>query len=321
MSVPRLELLTPPGRGGIASLRLTAVAHRPSPLQGAQGQPRPWPAAGQVRHVRWMHGGDLVDDCVVIGRGEGVEVHVHGGAGVVQRLAASLALPLSEASSAPLGAPSGVREARAQASARWGWMARLAAEVASAEASGHLPAQVQRQVREALERAPLGARLARPPAIRLVGRANAGKSTLFNALLAEGRALVSSEAGTTRDAVGVRWQLAGVRVGLADTAGVDGVVHGDGADVLVRVRNPGQEHAPLVGGSGHVLRVCTHGDRVEVEPRPGELLVSGRTGAGVDDLREALVEALGLAGEAADDVRAPLDEAFVRRLRAVLDLG
>ncbi len=63
-------------------------------------------------------------------------------------------------------------------------------------------------------RAREGARLA------IVGRPNVGKSSLFNALLGEDRAIVTALPGTTRDAVSERLELSGIPVRLVDTAGM-----------------------------------------------------------------------------------------------------
>ena len=54
----------------------------------------------------------------------------------------------------------------------------------------------------------------------IVGRPNAGKSTLFNALLGYERAIVTDIPGTTRDTVEERATLGGVVLRLADTAGL-----------------------------------------------------------------------------------------------------
>ncbi len=54
----------------------------------------------------------------------------------------------------------------------------------------------------------------------LIGRPNAGKSTLLNALLREERALVSDIPGTTRDTIEEVWECAGVRYRFIDTAGL-----------------------------------------------------------------------------------------------------
>ncbi|MGA2082313.1 MAG: tRNA modification GTPase [Holophaga sp.] len=56
--------------------------------------------------------------------------------------------------------------------------------------------------------------------IALVGRPNAGKSTLFNALAGADRAIVTEHPGTTRDVLEVRAQWAGLPLYLFDTAGL-----------------------------------------------------------------------------------------------------
>lgn len=58
------------------------------------------------------------------------------------------------------------------------------------------------------------------PRIVLVGRPNAGKSSLFNALLCRYRAIVHHEPGTTRDVIEEQVVLNGQRWALVDTAGV-----------------------------------------------------------------------------------------------------
>ncbi|GGY46459.1 tRNA uridine-5-carboxymethylaminomethyl(34) synthesis GTPase MnmE [Parvularcula lutaonensis] len=56
--------------------------------------------------------------------------------------------------------------------------------------------------------------------VALLGPPNAGKSTLFNALVREDRAIVSDEAGTTRDIVSHRVEIGGHLVTFLDMAGV-----------------------------------------------------------------------------------------------------
>lgn len=66
-----------------------------------------------------------------------------------------------------------------------------------------------------------GARIVREGLhVALCGRPNAGKSTLFNALLGEERAIVTDIPGTTRDVLEGSFSLDGVRVVLQDTAGL-----------------------------------------------------------------------------------------------------
>jgi GTP-binding protein len=56
--------------------------------------------------------------------------------------------------------------------------------------------------------------------LAIVGRPNVGKSSLFNRLVGEERALVSPAPGTTRDPVGGRFEHAGVTYRVVDTAGI-----------------------------------------------------------------------------------------------------
>src|SRR5215469_2183738 len=59
-----------------------------------------------------------------------------------------------------------------------------------------------------------------PLRIAIVGRPNAGKSTLVNRLIGEERLLTGPEAGITRDAIPVDWEWQGRRIRLVDTAGL-----------------------------------------------------------------------------------------------------
>lgn len=56
--------------------------------------------------------------------------------------------------------------------------------------------------------------------LAIIGRPNAGKSTLMNALLKQERVLTGPEAGLTRDAIAVDWQWQGKPIKLVDTAGL-----------------------------------------------------------------------------------------------------
>ncbi len=60
----------------------------------------------------------------------------------------------------------------------------------------------------------------KPLKIAIVGRPNAGKSTLVNALLQDNRVMVGPEAGITRDAIAVDWEYEGLKIKLVDTAGL-----------------------------------------------------------------------------------------------------
>ncbi|WP_439534821.1 ribosome biogenesis GTPase Der [Polymorphobacter sp.] len=59
-----------------------------------------------------------------------------------------------------------------------------------------------------------------PLKLAVVGRPNAGKSTLINTLLGEARLVVGPEAGITRDSIAVDWDWGDQKVRLVDTAGL-----------------------------------------------------------------------------------------------------
>ena len=85
------------------------------------------------------------------------------------------------------------------------------------------------QARDEMKRlaatADAGLRIREGVAIAVVGRPNVGKSSLFNALLRDARALVSPEPGTTRDRIEETAALEGVPVRLMDTAGLRDTPH------------------------------------------------------------------------------------------------
>ena len=62
--------------------------------------------------------------------------------------------------------------------------------------------------------------LTHPIAVAILGRPNAGKSSLINALLRDRRAIVSEFPGTTRDAVDIEYEREGKRFLFIDTAGI-----------------------------------------------------------------------------------------------------
>ena len=72
---------------------------------------------------------------------------------------------------------------------------------------------------EAIEEAKAAAKV-KPIRLAIVGRPNAGKSTLINQILGEERMLVGPEAGITRDSVTLSWEWEGREVRLVDTAGL-----------------------------------------------------------------------------------------------------
>ncbi|MEI8346107.1 MAG: GTPase [Pseudomonadota bacterium] len=64
------------------------------------------------------------------------------------------------------------------------------------------------------------------PTVLLVGQVNAGKSSLFNAILRQNRSIVSPESGTTRDYVSEYFTYHGINFRLIDTAGIREAIGG-----------------------------------------------------------------------------------------------
>lgn len=156
----------------------------------------------------------------------------------------------------------------------------------------------------------------------LAGRPNVGKSSLLNRLAGEERAIVTAVPGTTRDALRETILIEGVPIVIVDTAGlresrdeverlgIERTRHEMArADVLLAVvEAPGgigeQDRALLAQLPEEGVRIYVF-NKVDLTPdvapgrragRPDEVWVSAKTGAGLDTLRHALLEAVGWTG-------------------------
>ncbi len=152
------------------------------------------------------------------------------------------------------------------------------------------------EMRDVLVAAPAAGRLREGLEFVILGLPNAGKSTLLNALAGAEVAIVSDSPGTTRDAVGVRLDLAGVAVHVTDTAGVRDtldVVEAEGvkralaraaaADLVIAVAAaPEARFAPVPAGV-EAVRVVTKADLLSSGISDG-LAVSALSGGGMPEL-------------------------------------
>jgi tRNA modification GTPase len=175
----------------------------------------------------------------------------------------------------------------------------------------------------------------------LAGAPNTGKSSLFNAIAARDAAIVSPRPGTTRDAIEVMIDLAGMPVILTDTAGLR-VEAGDeieeigmartkreldGADVVVWVSAPDITESHRPAAAVPVLRVHNKSDLLQHSGPDRQypekaLLVSSRTCAGLPEMLASLTELVKREFRYAEDsviVRARQKHAIAESIRYLND--
>lgn len=133
----------------------------------------------------------------------------------------------------------------------------------------------------------------------ICGKPNAGKSTLFNALLGYDRAIVSNVPGTTRDTVEGTLEIGGVLFRLTDTAGIresadmierEGVRRAEraiaAADLILWLKE-GEKPADLPQDTPLV----TVGAKCDIKRQEGcDVLVSAVTGEGIEALKKLMYE-------------------------------
>ncbi len=105
--------------------------------------------------------------------------------------------------------------------------------VADETISGSLEV-VRQSLAELIERCSSGIILREGVRVAIVGRPNAGKSSLLNALLRESRAIVTSIPGTTRDIIEAVLTWRGIPLRLVDTAGITENFHDEAEAIGVR---------------------------------------------------------------------------------------
>ena len=181
--------------------------------------------------------------------------------------------------------------------------------------------------------------------IALAGRPNVGKSSLFNALLSEERAIVTEIPGTTRDLVSETTQIGGIPVRFMDTAGirvandrveqlgidrsVEALADADQVLFILDGSDPwSQTDAEILlrlEGRSYVLVV----NKIDLEQKLGDenlptnaktsCRVSAKTGQGIEDLRQILLKEYGLKEGLGDLITNARHEQHIQR--AIVALG
>lgn len=321
-------IATPPGPGGIAVVQVIGPGARAA-ARRAGIKLSPAPAFSR-----------LDDDVLACFRPASdtpwklptVEVSCHGGTAAPRALLARIGVP--EATRTEVYDAAVARRALDRTSAE-AWLLLPEARTWRAtmmlleQARGALAKAVKNVKSPAdalrlLETARAGRALVDPPTVVLAGRANAGKSTLLNALAGADRALVSDIPGTTRDPVAQTVAFDGFPVRLVDTAGF-----AEGGDDLDRASmklsreasceaaltlwvRDAREPSKTEGG----LRVAAKMDLPGVRAARHEIPISALTGRGLDRLRQAILRELGLAPLKGATVFTARQEALLQALAA-----
>ncbi|MEM8844898.1 MAG: tRNA uridine-5-carboxymethylaminomethyl(34) synthesis GTPase MnmE [Pseudomonadota bacterium] len=150
-----------------------------------------------------------------------------------------------------------------------------------------------------------GVQLQKGATIVLTGRPNVGKSSLFNALCAEDRAIVTNIPGTTRDVVRADIQIGGLPIQLLDTAGIreqaelveqEGISRAhsaiETADLIIHVVDKPQS---ILTSKSNEIIVLNKIDLMDAtETIRDAIQVSAKTGEGLKQLQDQITIALGI---------------------------
>ena len=214
-------------------------------------------------------------------------------------------------------------------------------ELLEAERAAAQVAELERRLSSICQRARQGQLLREGLSVVLIGRPNVGKSSLLNRLAREDVAIVTPVAGTTRDALRQRIEIGGVALHLIDTAGIrtttdadvverigiertwDAVRRADCALTVVDAAHGITDEDWRIADAlpADVRRIVVHNKidlcggkaRIARDGATAHVHVSAMTGAGVDLLEAAILEAAGWLQ--------PQPSQFLARERHVLALA
>ena len=343
------------GKAGVAVMRVSGPqAH------GALAQLCAVPVSRRVALRRLVWQGQMLDEALVLSFDEGasftgeasVELHLHGGLGVVKAVARALAeLGLRHAEAGEftrrslengrldlaqvegladlidaetdvqrrqaLRVLSGSIGKRAEAWRRDLIRAAALVEATIDFADEDVPVDVSpevlglvdgllRDLRREIAGAAVAERVRDGFEVAILGAPNVGKSTLLNALAGREAAITSDVAGTTRDVIEVRMDLAGLAVTLLDTAGLretDDTVEKIGVARAISRAGSADLRVFLLGGPEEALLLA---------PLPGDIVVQGKA-----DLTDAPESVSGLTGQGLDRLVARISDVLTQKASSV----
>jgi tRNA modification GTPase len=185
--------------------------------------------------------------------------------------------------------------------------------------------QAEDSVAELLRNAQQGRLMRDGIVLAIIGRPNAGKSSLLNALSGQESAIVTEFPGTTRDVLREQIDLDGIPVHVADTAGIretSDVIEAEGirrarqalgaADIVLLIRDASESTEPdeelfaevpqgvraiAVANKMDLLAPLELKQRVKAETED-QVWISARTGQGIDELKTRILQAVGASDQA-----------------------
>ena len=277
------------------------------------------PRVNQIVYGFFVDEDEIVDEALLIGISENIlELHVHGGFGVVDRVTQILlkhGFRRTENNTNVITQlfVSARTKNEAQFILAQSKLLKLIAKEMLRQISDKDYQSIKRTAQEMLAQSELLEILQNPPVVFLLGKPNVGKSTLFNQIAGFERVITSDVSGTTRDVVSQIVNVKGWSIKLSDAAGVrktdDYIEKRSVVRSLRKVREAGliifitdlstemtDEENQIIAELENLnhIKIANKADVVKKTSETTEAIeISAKTGEGIDELKEKILEKLG----------------------------